>query len=143
MIRSAQMKDYGSLTVLMGYLGYPATSEQMHARLERIVEKEDHYTLVAELDGRVVGMIGFHTGYLYTQDEMYARVIALVVDSSIRNKGIGGELLKEAETLAKSLGATGMGLNSGNRTEREDAHRFYERMGYTAKSTGFVKSLHS
>ncbi|MGX1265356.1 GNAT superfamily N-acetyltransferase [Rossellomorea marisflavi] len=143
MIRSAQMKDYENLTVLMGFLGYPATAEQMQARLERIVEKEDHYTLGSEMDGRMVGMIGFHTGYLYTQDEMYARVIALVVDPAIRNKGIGGELLKEAESRAKSLGATGMGLNSGNRKEREDAHRFYERMGYTAKSTGFVKSLHS
>ncbi len=89
MIRSAQMKDYENLTVLMGFLGYPATAEQMQARLERIVEKEDHYTLVSEMDGRMVGMIGFHTGYLYTQDEMYARVIALVVDPAIRNKSAG------------------------------------------------------
>ncbi len=39
MIRNAQMKDYESLAVLMGSLGYPSTSEQMRGRLEKIVKK--------------------------------------------------------------------------------------------------------
>lgn len=35
----------------------------------------------------------------------------------------------------------GIGLNSGNRSEREHAHLIYKRMGYSAKSKEFVKSL--
>ncbi|MEK3889842.1 GNAT family N-acetyltransferase [Bacillus sp. FSL K6-3431] len=88
-----------------------------------------------------MGMIGFHTGVLYNKDGIYARVIAFVVDSNYRNKGIGRLLLTEAEKCAKKLGAEGIGLNSGNRSERDNAHQFYKHMGYIAKSTGFAKSL--
>jgi GNAT superfamily N-acetyltransferase len=68
-------------------------------------------------------------------------VIALVVDANERSKGIGRLLLAKAEDKAKKLGASGIGLNSGYRQEREKAHSFYIRMGYVKKSIGFVKSL--
>ncbi|BBH24848.1 hypothetical protein Back11_61930 [Paenibacillus baekrokdamisoli] len=32
--------------------------------------------------------------------------------------------------------AVSMSLNSGNRSEREAAHLFYQRIGFTPKSTG-------
>ncbi|WP_226529585.1 GNAT family N-acetyltransferase [Metabacillus niabensis] len=72
---------------------------------------------------------------------MYARLIAFVVDSNYRSKGIGRLVLTEAERYAKGLGADGIGLYSGNRAEREDAPQFYKKMGYSAKSTGFVRRL--
>lgn len=137
-IRRASSKDINDLTSLMEQLGYPTSVEQMRVRFE---ETPNHYTLVAEYDGKVVGMIGFHTGVLYNSDGIYARVIAFVVDSNYRNKGIGLRLLSEAEKYAKNLGADGIGLNSGKRAEREYAHQFYKKMGYCVKSTGFVKRL--
>lgn len=137
-IRRASSKDINDLTSLMEQLGYPTSVEQMRVRFE---ETPNHYTLVAEYDGKVVGMIGFHTGVLYNSDGIYARVIAFVVDSNYRNKGIGRRLLSEAEKYAKNLDADGIGLNSGNRAERENAHQFYKKMGYCVKSTGFVKRL--
>ncbi|WP_078435586.1 GNAT family N-acetyltransferase [Metabacillus halosaccharovorans] len=140
-IRRASAKDINDLTSLMEQLGYPTSVEQMRIRFKHIEEAPNHYTLVAEYDGKVVGMIGFHTGVLYNSDGIYARVIAFVVDSNYRNKGIGRRLLSEAEKYAKNLGADGIGLNSGNRAERENAHKFYKKMGYSVKSTGFVKRL--
>ena len=140
-VRRASLNDVNDLTPLMEQLGYPTSVEQMRVRFKHIEETPDHYTLVAEYDGKVVGMIGFHTGVLYNSDGIYARILAFVVDSNYRNKGIGRRLLSEAERQAKNLGADGIGLNSGNRAERENAHQFYKKMGYRAKSTGFVKHL--
>jgi GNAT superfamily N-acetyltransferase len=63
------------------------------------------------------------------------------VDSNYRSKGIGRLLLTEAERFAENLGADGIGLDSGNRTEHKNAPQFYEKMGYAAKSTGYAKPL--
>jgi GNAT superfamily N-acetyltransferase len=140
-VRQAVMEDISELANLMGQLGYPATEEQMKSRLDNLEKLPGHYTLVGDFEGKVVGMIGFHTGYLYTNDSMYARIIALVVHSDYRSKGIGRLLLSRAEEESKALGVSGIALNSGNRSEREAAHAFYERLGFEKKSTGFVKKL--
>ncbi|MEC1158822.1 GNAT superfamily N-acetyltransferase [Cytobacillus horneckiae] len=54
---------------------------------------------------------------------------------------IGKQLLEEAESWAKEIGATGIGLNSGNRPERISAHKFYKNNGYLEKCVGFAKKV--
>ncbi len=39
-------------------------------------------------------------GFYYELDGFYVRIVALVVDSNYRNKGIGKKLLEEAESWA-------------------------------------------
>ncbi|MDM5188667.1 GNAT family N-acetyltransferase [Bacillus sp. DX4.1] len=97
--------------------------------------------MVAEDEGRVIGMIGLYTGILYNKDETYARIIALIVDNHSRNKGIGKQLIQEAERWEIHKGANSIGLNRGNRSKRKDAHEFYKGMGCEEKSTGFAKIL--
>ncbi|WP_242698129.1 GNAT family N-acetyltransferase [Bacillus sp. SD088] len=60
-------------------------------------------------------------------DGFYIRIVAFVVDSNYRGKGIGKKLLAEAESWARRIGATGIGLNSGNRPERFNA-KLYKSM---------------
>lgn len=86
-------------------------------------------------------MAGLCTGLSYEFDGSYVRIVAFVVDSNFRRKGIGKKLIEEAENWTKEQGALFVALNSGNREERKDAHQFYWEVGYKAKSTGFVKSL--
>lgn len=50
-------------------------------------------------------------------------------------------LLNESEMLATQLGCKAITLNSGNRTERDNAHKFYKRNGFENKSSGFAKSI--
>ncbi|SFA50862.1 N-acetylglutamate synthase, GNAT family [Parageobacillus thermantarcticus] len=140
-IRKAVIKDVPELASLMEQLGYPTTVESMTIRFNNIESNPSYHTLVAEMNGKVVGMIGLCTGVLYEKDGLYARVIAFVVDSNYRNKGIGKLLIKEAERWARNQGAHSIVLNSGNRPERKNAHEFYKHMGYIEKSTGFAKSL--
>ncbi|MWC27143.1 GNAT family N-acetyltransferase [Paenibacillus sp. MMS18-CY102] len=125
----------------MGELGYPTSVEEMEERFERISAYPDYHTLVAEADGSVVGMIGLCSGVFYEKNGGYARIVAFVVDERFRNKGIGKLLIQEAERWARDNGLVAIALNSGNRSEREAAHLFYRRAGYTEKSTGFIKQL--
>ncbi|WP_257130802.1 hypothetical protein [Bacillus pseudomycoides] len=67
-IRKAHLDDVHDLTSLMGHLGYPTTIEKMKVRLQNIFSHPDYYTLVAEENERVIGMIGLCTGILYTED---------------------------------------------------------------------------
>jgi GNAT superfamily N-acetyltransferase len=126
---------------MMEQLGYPTTLDQMKRRFRNIESDSSYETIVAVYDSKVVGMVGIVTGYYYEVDGIYVRIVAFVVDTKYRNKGIGKRLIEEAENWAQIKGATGIGLNSGNRLERLDAHNFYKKMGYSEKSTGFAKSL--
>lgn len=140
-IREATVNDIEVLTSLMEQLGYPTTIESMRIRMNNIELSSDYHTLLALYEGKVVGMIGLVKGYYYEMDGSYVRIVALVVDSYFRGKGIGKKLLKEAESWARRIGATGIGLNSGNRPERFNAQKLYKNMGYIEKSIGFAKSL--
>ncbi|WP_430509858.1 GNAT family N-acetyltransferase [Gottfriedia solisilvae] len=140
-IREATFNDIPELISLMEQLGYPTTVEKMEIRFNKIESNDTYHTIVAVTDRRVVGLLGMCTGLFYEYDGSYARILTLVVDSAYRKKGIGKKLIKEAENWARNQGVFSIGLNSGNREERKEAHSFYSNLGYVAKSTGFAKTL--
>ncbi|KAA0549840.1 GNAT family N-acetyltransferase [Bacillus sp. BGMRC 2118] len=140
-IRVATLDDVEELAGLMGELGYPTTSEQMEHRLMNIQSNTSYHTLIAELDGEVVGMAGLCKGFFFEHDGINVRIVAFVVNASHRRKGIGERLISESEQWAKEQGAVAMGLTSGNLTERMAAHQFYTNMGFEGNSIGFSKKL--
>jgi N-acetylglutamate synthase-like GNAT family acetyltransferase len=88
-IREASASDIGALTDLMIQLGYPSTFENMKTRFSKIEQHPDYQTLIAVYDDKIIGMIGLSKSYFYEKDGFYIRILALVVDSNYRNKGIG------------------------------------------------------
>ncbi|MDR3697814.1 GNAT family N-acetyltransferase [Mucilaginibacter sp.] len=140
-IRDANPGDLTALTLLMNELGYPTLFEEMKERFSKISANSDYKTIVAILNDEVVGMAGLAKGIFYEKNGHYPRVLAFVVKQNSRGKGIGKALLNTAESLAKELGITTVLINCGNREEREQAHKFYYKMGYAVKSSGFVKQL--
>ena len=140
-IREANINDASELAHLMGQLGYPTTVNNFKIRFNQILTNPSYHTLVVELDGKVVGMAGVCTGIFFEHDGSYVRIVAFVVDSGYRRKGIGKKLIQAVESWAKEQGAIAIALNSGNREERKAAHQFYSSMGYEAKSIGFSKGL--
>jgi GNAT superfamily N-acetyltransferase len=125
----------------MNQLGYITSVEQMRTRFEKISAEPSYHTLVIEDEGKVIGMSGLCTGIFYESDGIYVRIVAFVVHESYRNKGLGKLLLAASEEWARSKGAIGIVVNSGNRPERNTAHAFYKAMGYREKSTGFAKQV--
>jgi len=141
-IRTATADDIAALTLLMDDLGYPTTLEEMKTRFGDVNGHPDYRTLVAVTEtDEIAGMIGLIKSYYFEHNGMYIRVGALVVGKDHRNKGIGKILMLEAEKWALDIGAHTILLNSGNRDERVAAFAFYEKMGYSIKSSGFVKTL--
>ncbi|HSK84900.1 MAG TPA: hypothetical protein VK902_16095 [Rubrobacter sp.] len=57
-IRDAAYRDADALTGLMGQLGYPTAPVKTALRFREIAVDPSYTTLVAEAEGRVVGMVG-------------------------------------------------------------------------------------
>ncbi|MBQ4870354.1 GNAT family N-acetyltransferase [Priestia megaterium] len=140
-VREFQTEDIPHLVHLMDQLGYPTSLERLESRFSNIQSQPNYHTLVAELNNKVVGMVGLCHNLFYEYDSSYVRIVAFIVDADHRRKGIGEKLMNEAEKWAIGQEATHIMLNSGNIEERKVAHKFYLNMGYKNKSTGFSKSL--
>jgi GNAT superfamily N-acetyltransferase len=140
-IREFSFRDIDAITELMSDLGNPASKLQMQKRMEIISSNPMYYTLVAELDDKVVGMVGLRQLYSYESDNPVVQISALVTKAEYRGLGIGKELMKQAEKWAKENGANAIVLTSGNRPEREVAHQFYKHLGYSVSGFRFSKIL--
>jgi GNAT superfamily N-acetyltransferase len=94
--------------------------------------------IVAEVDGDVVGVCQVIIFQHFQHAGGWCCEIESVhVRSDMRSQGIGGELLRAAEALARDRGCYRIELTSRN--VREDAHRFYLANGYGQTSQGFKK----
>jgi GNAT superfamily N-acetyltransferase len=136
-VRDAGPDDAPAVAELLGELGYPISPREAAARLGRQGER----VLLAELDGRVQGLVALSVGSLIQHARPLARVTALVVRESARGRGAGRRLMARAEELARAAGCAGVELTSGLRAEREAAHRFYEALGYVRTSHRFWRPL--
>ena len=140
-IRDAHEGDVEAITLLMDDLGYPAPLDEMQVKLKNIFSHPDHRTIVAELNGEIVGFSGLMRGFSFERSGKYVRIISFVVKGTARNKGIGKLLIKASEEWAVEQGADNVVISSGNREERKAAHIFYQKLGYAIKSSGFFKQL--
>jgi len=141
LIRDFQTEDLPFLTELTLQLGYPSTLEQMTKRMEIILKLETYWTLVAVQGDKVIGYTGFNKNYFWEQDGFFIKIQALVVHQSYRRMGVGKMLMDSVEKFAKQINAKQIVLTSGNREERETAHKFYPQMGFDPSSTAYKKIL--
>lgn len=126
-LRPAQLADASVLAALSGQLGYPSSAEEMQARLQAILGREEHAIFVAEQGGRVVGWI--HVFILrLVEANPEAEIGGLVVDEVCRGQGIGRGLVRLAEDWARARGCATIAVRSN--VVRERTHRFYEGLGY-------------
>jgi ribosomal protein S18 acetylase RimI-like enzyme len=138
-IRHAQPGDAPVLAQLMCELGYETTKSDMQMRVERIVTDERYRAFVAVRDGKVCGMIGTLAYYSYEHNDPSGRILALVTLSTARRRGIGRALIATAEKDFAQRGIRRVALDT--RLTREDAHKFYESLGYERNGWRFVKQL--
>jgi GNAT superfamily N-acetyltransferase len=139
-IRSASPEDAGRIAVLCHQLGYPTTRGEAQRRLNQIQQDERHAVYVAELsNGYVVGWVHVYVRQLVVKDPQ-AEIEGLVVDEGCRHCGIGQLLMQQAEQWARAKGCWAVYLRS--HIARQDAHVFYERIGYSNVKTqlAFYKS---
>jgi ribosomal protein S18 acetylase RimI-like enzyme len=138
-IRAAKLRDAPKLAALMCELGYQTTAAEMRRRLKFILNDARFCTLVAEIDNEVCGMIGTIACPSYEHNDPSGRILALVTSSRARRRGVGHGLIASAEKVFAQKGISRIALNT--RLTREDAHRFYESLGYKRNGWRFVKQL--
>jgi GNAT superfamily N-acetyltransferase len=138
-IRDLTLDDYRALKFLLDELGYPSTEAEVKERLNNIIPDKNFKTLLAEVQGKVVGFIGLSKSYAYERNGCYVRIMALVVAREYRNMGIGTQLVAKAEEWAKQNGASLIVLSSG--LQPLEAHKFYESKGFRKKGYSFIKKI--
>jgi GNAT superfamily N-acetyltransferase len=131
-VRPAELAEIDRVVPLYEWLFEPPGSrppgwdrEQVAAALAGAVTADDAVVLIAEVDGRFVGLCTVYEDFDSVRFGRGVVVEDLAVDPDQRSRGIGKELLDEARRWALSRGATRLQLDSSE--ARTDAHRFYER----------------
>lgn len=138
-LRAPVEADADAFASLVTQLGYASTPEQVVARLRHLADRTDIRAYVAEQDGRVVGMVGLEAFPAFHRDGLHGYVTALVVDESVRGSGVGAALMAQAEAWFRELGVKRVNLTTA--LHREEAHAFYERLGYTFTGKRYTKIL--
>jgi GNAT superfamily N-acetyltransferase len=135
-VRAATTADAGRLAALLTDEGYPAGETDLVARIERFSTPDSH-VLVAEAAGEVVGFIAFHLVPRFETDERFARIVALVVEPGVRERGVGKRLMADAERIAKDAGAAFLEVTSGH--HRPEARKLFESLGYDAGVAAYLR----
>jgi GNAT superfamily N-acetyltransferase len=93
---------------------------------------------VAVVDDVVVGVAVYRiVERTFSGRELYCD--DLVTDEARRSLGVGRTLIAHMEAIARARACNTYALDSG--TQRQQAHKFYFREGFTVTSFHFVKPL--
>lgn len=114
--------------------------ESYYMAFESIDRDPNNELLVACRDGVVVGTMQLtFTPSLSFQGRWRATIESVRTDSALRGQGIGAAFMRWAVERARERGAHMVQLSTNN--ARADAHRFYERLGFTASHVGMKLDL--
>jgi len=114
--------------------------EPYYAAFEEINSDPNHELIVAELNREVIGTL--HLMFLPSisfQGGLRAQIESVRVDRKNQNQGIGTEMMQRTIERARKRGAQVVQLTTHQ--SREDAHRFYERLGFKASHVGMKLNL--
>ncbi|CAL9532615.1 Aminoalkylphosphonate N-acetyltransferase [Streptomyces sp. enrichment culture] len=110
------------------------------AALERLSADPNQRVLVAVRQGRVVGTLQLTIiPGLSRRGATRSIIEGVRIHADERGSGLGTQLIEWAIDASREQGCQLVQLTS-DRT-RTDAHRFYERLGFTASHTGFKLQL--
>jgi GNAT superfamily N-acetyltransferase len=138
-LRSASLMDADDVASLLSELGYPCDRRDAAQRITNIIENDRQALVVARCEGAVCGLVALDFMYYLPLDTTTCRITALVVAATAQGRGLGRQLLREAERRARAAGAARLEITSGS--QRTDAHRFYRENGYSDGTVRFIKRL--
>ena len=137
-VREARLSDAPRLTELIIELGHPITEPDVSRNLESL-SSNGLLPLVAEHEGEVIGMCGISAMTTVHRDAPVGRISVMIVAEAWRGRGVGAQLVAEAENRLAERGCQILEDTSNQRRER--AHGFYEGLGYERTSYRFMKKL--
>lgn len=128
-IRNATIEDATALADLSTQLGYPTTIQESVGRLSAILRYDEHTVIVACSDGDSI--VGWAHVFLThrIESEPFAEVGGFIVEEQHRRKGVGRCLLSAVEEWVIHHGVKKLRVRC--QSIRNDAHVFYEQLGFT------------
>jgi len=138
-IRKAKLDDWKQISSLLNQLDYPNTEKFIKDKLETLLLDNNEELVVYEENQEVIAFISIHFIPQIAVKGDFARISYFAVDSSIRSKGIGRMLEEYCTELATKRKCDRIEVHCHSR--RTDAHRFYERQGFTESPKYFIKLL--
>jgi GNAT superfamily N-acetyltransferase len=146
LFRAAVVEDIPAIVALLAAdsLGVgretPDDLEPYLAAFDRLAADPNQHLLVVERAGEVVGTLQLTVIPGLSRAGATRTVVEAVrVRSTERGLGLGTLLMEHAIEESRRLGANLVQLTSD--ASRVDAHRFYERLGFTASHVGFKLAL--
>ncbi|MEU7047149.1 GNAT family N-acetyltransferase [Streptomyces lavenduligriseus] len=108
--------------------------------LARLAADPNQHLVVAVREGRVIGTLQLTIiPGLSHRGATRALIEAVRIHAEERGSGLGSKLIEWAIDTSRQLGCRMVQLTSDK--TRTDAHRFYERLGFTASHEGFKLRL--
>jgi len=135
-LRPAEPRDAEAIATLFTDEGYPAGPTDIIERLGRFASEYSR-VVVAEHEGALLGFVAVHALPRFEHDDRILRILALVVDAGARERGVGHQLMTEAERIAAELGSAFVEVTAGH--HRPEARRLYESLGYDATVTAYLR----
>ncbi|WP_037304761.1 GNAT family N-acetyltransferase [Amycolatopsis orientalis] len=145
-IRQARREDVAAIVAMLAddQLGSTRDSADDLTPYLKAFEEIDadpgELLIVADDAGESVGTLQLSIiPGLARKGALRGQIEAVRVRASHRGSGLGGELMRWAIDESRRRGCALVQLTSD--VTREDAHRFYERLGFVASHTGFKLKL--
>jgi GNAT superfamily N-acetyltransferase len=135
-IRPATTADADRIAALFTDEGYPSGPSDIVERLGRF-DSEHSRVLVADHGGEVLGFVAVHALPRFEHSDRIVRIMALVVDAGVRERGVGRLLMDAAESMGREVGAAFAEVTAGN--HRPDARRLYEELGYDGAIAAYLR----
>lgn len=140
-IRSVKENDFEAVFLLFKQL-WPNKELNKYDLFEvfkrGIISENDEY-YCAEVNGEVIGFCSYAIVNNFWQAGYIGYVYSMIVDGAFRGKGIGTDLLKRILESARERNCKKVELDSG--FPREQAHKFYEKLGFEKRAYLFSKDV--
>lgn len=137
-IRLANASDAAAVAGLLRELGYGTSERQARDRLAATGRTATR-VIVAEGASQVIGFLAAQRVSYFPDGSDLLRITGLVVAPASRRAGVGKALIDAAVQHAKEHGCAGVEVTTA--TRRANAHRFYERLGFSRTSYRFFRGL--
>lgn len=128
-IREAKTEDIDQILDLQTQI-YRVDSIDPTGRkiLEKQLQNQSCQVLVASLDDKIIGTATIYFINVAVRDSSYAFLEGLVIHEDHRGNGHGTTFFKKCLEITKAKNCYKMIFTSG--TDRKDAHKFYEKLGF-------------
>jgi ribosomal protein S18 acetylase RimI-like enzyme len=123
------------------FWGEVSSLQRMRATFQKLENNPHYIFLAAKHDHQLVGSaMGIICEELYGDCKPFLVIEDVIVDKNHKRRGVGSRLMRELEKIAVENDCSYIIFVT--ECEREEAHRFYESLGYKSDThKGFKKRL--